>query len=63
AVHWREGEITNGVTAMRNALANDLLSFRFMDFLHVLGARKTGNESALDAVEAMDYLVNMMRET
>lgn len=60
AVHWHPGN-ANSVT-MTSALANSSAKFRFYGLsAHAAGAPDKGR-SALDAVEAMDYMVNMMRE-
>ncbi len=60
AVHWHPGN-SNGVT-MTSALANKSAKFRFYGTsAHAAGAPERGR-SALDGVEAMDYMVNMMRE-
>lgn len=60
AIHWHPGS-ENGVTMM-SALANSSAKFRFRGLsAHASGAPDRGR-SALDAVEAMDYMVNMMRE-
>lgn len=60
AIHWHPGS-ENGVT-MVSALANTSAKFRFKGLsAHASGAPERGR-SALDAVEAMDYMVNMMRE-
>lgn len=59
-IHWHPGD-GNGVT-MVSALANKSAKFRF----HGVSAHASGApdkaRSALDAVEAMDHMVNMMRE-
>lgn len=60
AIHWHPGN-SNGVT-MTSALANKSAKFRFYGAsAHAAGAPERGR-SALDGVEAMDYMVNMMRE-
>lgn len=60
AIHWHPGD-GNSVT-MTSALANSSAKFRFKGLsAHAAGAPEKGR-SALDAVEAMDNMVNMMRE-
>ncbi|MFM9908929.1 MAG: amidohydrolase [Chitinophagaceae bacterium] len=60
AIHWHPGD-GNSVT-MTSALANSSAKFRFRGLSsHAAGAPDKGR-SALDAVEAMDNMVNMMRE-
>lgn len=60
AIHWHPGD-GNGVT-MTSALANSSAKFRFYGLsAHAAGAPDRGR-SSLDAVEAMNYMVNMMRE-
>jgi aminobenzoyl-glutamate utilization protein B len=59
-IHWHPGD-GNGVT-MTSALANTSAKFRFKGIsAHAAGAPDKGR-SSLDAVEAMNYMVNMMRE-
>ncbi len=59
-LHWHPGA-ENGVT-MTKALANISAKFRFHGISsHASGSPERGR-SALDAVEAMDNMVNMMRE-
>ncbi len=59
-IHWHPGS-ENEVT-MTSALANTSAKFRFYGIAaHAAGAPEKGR-SALDAVEAMDNMVNMMRE-
>ena len=59
-IHWHPGD-GNSVT-MTSALANSSAKFRFKGLsAHAAGAPERGR-SALDAVEAMDNMVNMMRE-
>lgn len=59
-IHWHpdnENEVT-----MTSALANKSAKFRFKGLsAHASSAPEKGR-SSLDAVEAMDYMVNMMRE-
>lgn len=60
AIHWHPGA-ENGVT-MTSALANLSAKFRFYGLsAHAAGAPERGR-SSLDAVETMDYMVNLMRE-
>jgi len=60
ALHWHPGN-ENSVT-MTSALANSSAKFRFKGLsAHAAGAPDQGR-SALDGVEAMNYMVNMMRE-
>ncbi|HKH63262.1 MAG TPA: amidohydrolase, partial [Flavitalea sp.] len=59
-IHWHPGS-ENKVT-MTSALANSSAKFRFRGVsAHASSAPEKGR-SSLDAVEAMDYMVNMMRE-
>lgn len=60
AIHWHPGD-GNSVT-MTSALANKSAKFKFKGLsAHAAGAPDRGR-SALDGVEAMNYMVNMMRE-
>lgn len=60
AIHWHPGD-ENSVT-MTSALANSSAKFRFKGLsAHASMAPEKGR-SSLDAVEAMNYMVNMMRE-
>lgn len=60
AVHWHPSDV-NAVT-MTSALANTSAKFRFYGLsAHASMAPEKGR-SALDGVEAMDHMVNMMRE-
>lgn len=59
-VHWHPGD-GNGVT-MTSALANTSAKFRFYGVSAHAAASPERGRSALDAVESMDYMVNMMRE-
>jgi aminobenzoyl-glutamate utilization protein B len=59
-VHWHPGA-ENGVT-MTSALANKSAKFRFHGISAHAAASPERGRSALDAVEAMDNMVNMMRE-
>ncbi len=59
-IHWHPDN--NNAITMTKALANSSAKFRFHGIsAHAAGAPERGR-SALDAVEAMDYMVNMMRE-
>lgn len=59
-LHWHPGA-ENNIT-LTSALANQSAKFRFNGLsAHAAGAPERGR-SALDAVEAMNYMVNMMRE-
>ena len=60
AIHWHPGD-DNGVTMM-SALANKSAKFRFHGIAAHAAASPEKGRSALDAVEAMDNMVNMMRE-
>jgi aminobenzoyl-glutamate utilization protein B len=59
-IHWHPGS-DNGVT-MTSALANKSAKFRFRGLSAHAAAAPDKGRSALDAVEAMNYMVNMMRE-
>lgn len=59
-IHWHPGN-DNGVT-MTSALANKSAKFRFYGLSAHAAASPEKGRSALDAVEAMDNMVNMMRE-
>uniref|UniRef100_UPI00142EDC8F peptidase dimerization domain-containing protein n=1 Tax=Hydrotalea flava TaxID=714549 RepID=UPI00142EDC8F len=59
-LHWHPGA-ENGVT-MTSALANISAKFRFHGIAAHAAASPEKGRSALDAVEAMDYMANMMRE-
>lgn len=59
-IHWHPGS-ENGVT-MTSALANTSAKFRFHGISAHAAAAPDKGRSALDAVESMDYMVNMMRE-
>ncbi|MEP7323699.1 MAG: M20 family metallopeptidase [Saprospiraceae bacterium] len=59
-IHWHPSA-ENGIT-MTSALANKSAKFRFYGIsAHAAGAPELGR-SSLDGVEAMDNMVNMMRE-
>jgi aminobenzoyl-glutamate utilization protein B len=59
-IHWHPGD-RNQVT-MRSALANKSAKFRFYGLSAHASASPEKGRSALDAVEAMNHMVNMMRE-
>lgn len=59
-IHWHPGD-NNSVTLM-SALANKSAKFRFHGIAAHAAASPEKGRSALDAVEAMDNMVNMMRE-
>lgn len=59
-VHWHPGN-SNGVT-LTSALANKSAKFRFHGLSAHAAASPDKGRSALDGVEALDYMVNMMRE-
>ena len=59
-LHWHPGSM-NGASP-RSSLANKSAKFRFKGIpAHAAGAPQKGR-SALDGVEAMNYMVNLMRE-
>ncbi len=60
AIHWHPGD-ANAVT-MTSALANKSAKFRFHGLSAHAAAAPEKGRSALDAVEAMNNMVNMMRE-
>jgi aminobenzoyl-glutamate utilization protein B len=59
-LHWHPSD-ENKVT-MTSALANISAKFRFHGIASHAAAAPEKGRSALDAVESMDYMVNMMRE-
>ncbi|MFC4231901.1 amidohydrolase [Parasediminibacterium paludis] len=59
-IHWHPGN-ANEVT-MTSALANSSAKFRFHGLSAHAAAAPERGRSALDGVESMDYMVNMMRE-
>lgn len=59
-IHWHPGD-DNEIT-MTSALANMSAKFRFKGIAAHAAASPEKGRSALDAVEAMDNMVNMMRE-
>lgn len=60
AIHWHPGDANNVI--MASALANKSAKFRFHGISAHASASPEKGRSALDAVEAMDNMVNMMRE-
>jgi aminobenzoyl-glutamate utilization protein B len=60
AIHWHPGN-DNSIT-MTSALANMSAKFRFRGISAHAAASPERGRSALDAVEAMNNMVNMMRE-
>jgi aminobenzoyl-glutamate utilization protein B len=60
AVHWHPGD-ANSIT-MTSALANTSAKFRFRGLSAHASMSPERGRSALDGVEAMDNMVNMMRE-
>lgn len=59
-IHWHPGD-RNEVT-MSSALANKSAKFRFHGISAHASAAPEKGRSALDGVESMNYMVNMMRE-
>jgi aminobenzoyl-glutamate utilization protein B len=59
-IHWHPGD-GNAVT-LTSALANKSAKFRFHGLSAHAAMAPDKGRSALDGVEAMDYMVNMMRE-
>jgi aminobenzoyl-glutamate utilization protein B len=59
-IHWHPGD-ENSVT-LTSALANKSAKFRFHGLAAHAAAAPDKGRSALDGVESMDYMVNMMRE-
>lgn len=59
-LHWHPSD-NNSVT-YTSALANKSAKFRFYGISSHAAASPEQGRSALDAVEALDYMVNMMRE-
>jgi aminobenzoyl-glutamate utilization protein B len=59
-IHWHPGS-DNAVTTM-SALANKSAKFRFYGLSAHAAASPEKGRSSLDAVESMNYMVNMMRE-
>lgn len=60
AIHWHPDNV-NEIT-MTSALANSSAKFRFRGLSAHAAAAPDRGRSSLDAVEAMDFMVNMMRE-
>ncbi len=59
-IHWHPGD--RNATAYDGALANKSAKFRFYGLAAHASASPERGRSALDGVEAMDNMVNMMRE-
>lgn len=59
-IHWHPGD--NNEVTMTSALANMSAKFRFKGIAAHASMAPEKGRSALDAVEAMDNMVNMMRE-
>ncbi|MFY7651073.1 MAG: amidohydrolase [Chitinophagaceae bacterium] len=59
-IHWHPGDANN--ITMTSALANKSAKFRFYGLSAHAAASPQRGRSALDGVEGMNYLVNMMRE-
>ena len=59
-LHWHPG--TENKVTMTSALANTSAKFRFRGISAHASASPEKGRSSLDAVEAMNYMVNMMRE-
>ena len=59
-IHWHPDDV-NAVSTT-SALANKSAKFKFYGISAHAAAAPDQGRSALDAVEAMDYMVNMMRE-
>jgi aminobenzoyl-glutamate utilization protein B len=60
AIHWHPAD--NNAVTYTSALANKSAKFRFYGIASHASMSPEKGRSALDAVEAMDYMVNMMRE-
>lgn len=60
AIHWHPGD--NNAITTTSALANKSAKFRFHGLSAHAAAAPDKGRSALDGVESMDYMVNMMRE-
>ncbi len=58
--HWHAGPVNTADAS--SSLANKTAKFRFKGIAAHAAAMPERGRSALDAVEAMDYMVNMMRE-
>jgi aminobenzoyl-glutamate utilization protein B len=59
-IHWHPG--AGNLVTMTSALANKSAKFRFHGLSAHAAMAPDKGRSALDGVEAMDYMVNMMRE-
>jgi aminobenzoyl-glutamate utilization protein B len=60
AVHWHPGD--RNAVSMASSLANKSGKFRFRGIASHAAASPDRGRSALDGVEAMNHMVNMMRE-
>jgi len=60
AIHWHPKD--KNLVTMTSALANTSAKFRFYGISSHASMAPEKGRSALDGVEAMDYMVNMMRE-
>ena len=60
ALHWHPGDVNDANPG--SALANKSAKFRFHGIASHAGMAPEKGRSALDGVEAMDMMVNMMRE-
>jgi aminobenzoyl-glutamate utilization protein B len=60
AMHWHPGD--ENIVAIDGALANKSAKFRFYGKAAHAAASPERGRSGVDAVESMDYMVNMMRE-
>jgi len=59
-LHWHPGD--NNTVTYTSALANKSAKFRFYGIAAHAAASPEQGRSALDGVESLDYMVNMMRE-
>jgi len=59
-LHWHPGD--NNTVTYTSALANKSAKFRFHGIAAHAAASPEQGRSALDGVESLDYMVNMMRE-
>ena len=59
-LHWHAG--SRNAVSLGSTLANKSAKFRFYGIASHAAAAPERGRSALDGVEAMDYMVNMMRE-
>src|SRR5213078_4729304 len=60
ALHWHPGD--RNFVLQGSSLANKTAKFRFRGIAAHAAASPERGRSALDGVESMDYMVNMMRE-